>query len=149
MFGIEPTANPRHWLCGQGRSPRHVDVARRPWRPSSLPGPFVCGAPLYSAASRRSESQRRRRHRTSTFRESSTGWPSSCWAALSTIETTKDRLFEAEANRIAGEIALMSREPNAAKAQDYFEHALAIAHQQRRDRLGSAQITVVKCSLGQ
>jgi hypothetical protein len=59
---------------------------------------------------------------------------------LSTIETAKERLFEAEANRIAGEIALMSREPNAAKAQDYFEHALAIAHQQRRDRLGARRL---------
>jgi predicted ATPase len=47
------------------------------------------------------------------------------------IETTKERWFEAEADRIAGQIALLSPEPNAAKAQAYFERALQIARQQR------------------
>ena len=51
--------------------------------------------------------------------------------AISTIEATKERWFEVEANRIAGEIALMSPEPNAAKAEVYFERALAIARQQQ------------------
>ena len=51
--------------------------------------------------------------------------------AISTIEATKERLFEVEANRIAGEIALMSPEPDAAKAEVYFERALAIARQQQ------------------
>ena len=51
--------------------------------------------------------------------------------AISTIEATKERWFEAEANRIAGEIALMSPEPNAAKAVVYFEGALMVARAQQ------------------
>jgi class 3 adenylate cyclase/predicted ATPase len=51
--------------------------------------------------------------------------------AISTIAKTKERWFEAEANRIAGEIALLSPEPNAAKAQTYFERALQTARQQQ------------------
>ena len=51
--------------------------------------------------------------------------------AISTIETTKERWFEAETNRIAGEIALKSPERDAAKAQGYFERALALARQQQ------------------
>jgi predicted ATPase len=51
--------------------------------------------------------------------------------AMSTIETTKERWFEAEVSRIAGEIALKSSEPDAAKAEAYFERALAIARQQQ------------------
>ena len=47
------------------------------------------------------------------------------------IETTKERWFEAEANRIAGQIALLWPKPNAAKAQAYFERALEIARQQQ------------------
>ena len=50
---------------------------------------------------------------------------------MSTMETTKERWFEAEVNRIAGEIALKSPEPDAAKAEAYFEHALAVARQQQ------------------
>ena len=38
---------------------------------------------------------------------------------------------EAEVNRVAGEIAWKSREPDLAKAQAYFERALAIARQQQ------------------
>ena len=44
--------------------------------------------------------------------------------AMTAIETTKERWFEAEVNRIAGEIALKSPEPDAAKAEAYFERAL-------------------------
>jgi predicted ATPase len=51
--------------------------------------------------------------------------------AMAAIEATKERWFEAEANRIAGQIALLSPEPNAAKAQGYFERALQIARQQQ------------------
>ena len=47
------------------------------------------------------------------------------------METTKERLFEAEINRVAGEIALKSPEPDAAKAEAYFERALAVARQQQ------------------
>jgi predicted ATPase len=51
--------------------------------------------------------------------------------AMSTTETTKERWFEAEVNRIAGEIALKSPQPDAAKAEAYFKHALSIARQQQ------------------
>ena len=51
--------------------------------------------------------------------------------AISTIEATKERWFEAEVYRIAGEIALKSPEPDAAKAEAYFERALAVARQQQ------------------
>ena len=50
---------------------------------------------------------------------------------MTTIETCKERLYEAEVNRAAGEIALMSLEPDAAKAKAYFERALAVARQQQ------------------
>jgi class 3 adenylate cyclase/predicted ATPase len=51
--------------------------------------------------------------------------------AMAAIETSNERWFEAEATRIAGEIALLTPEPNAAKAQSYFERALQIARQQQ------------------
>ena len=47
------------------------------------------------------------------------------------IAKTKERLWEAEVNRVAGEIALKSPEPNAAKAEAYFERALPVARQQQ------------------
>jgi predicted ATPase len=50
---------------------------------------------------------------------------------MAAVEITKERLFEAEVNRLAGEIVLKSPEPDAAKAQAYFDRALAVAHQQR------------------
>ena len=46
-------------------------------------------------------------------------------------ETSKETWFAAEANRIAGEIALMSPKPDATKAEACFERALAVAHQQQ------------------
>src|SRR5262249_20356538 len=49
--------------------------------------------------------------------------------AITTVEATKDRQWEAEVHRMAGEIALNSPEPNAAKAQAYFERARAIARE--------------------
>jgi predicted ATPase len=51
--------------------------------------------------------------------------------ALTAMETTRERWFEAEINRIAGEIALMIPEPNTAKAEAYFERALALARAQQ------------------
>jgi class 3 adenylate cyclase/predicted ATPase len=51
--------------------------------------------------------------------------------AIGTIATTKERWFEAEANRVAGEIALLSPERDVTKAEAYFERALAIARQQQ------------------
>ena len=50
---------------------------------------------------------------------------------MTAMETTKERWFEAEIHRIAGEIALMSPEPDAAKAEAYFERALAVARKQQ------------------
>jgi predicted ATPase len=51
--------------------------------------------------------------------------------AMTAVETTKERWCEAEINRIAGEIALKSPKPDAAKAEAYFERALAVARQQQ------------------
>jgi predicted ATPase len=51
--------------------------------------------------------------------------------ATTAVETTNERWCEAEVNRIGGEIALMSQEPDEAKAQAYFERALAIARQKQ------------------
>ena len=51
--------------------------------------------------------------------------------AIAAMETTKERWFEAEVYRIAGEIALMVPEPEAAKAEAYFERALSVARQQQ------------------
>jgi predicted ATPase len=50
---------------------------------------------------------------------------------LTAVETTKERWFEAELHRVAGETALKSPEPDVAKAQVYFERALAVARQQQ------------------
>ena len=44
--------------------------------------------------------------------------------AMTAVETTKEKWCEAEIHRTAGEIALMSPEPDAAKAEAYFERAL-------------------------
>jgi predicted ATPase len=51
--------------------------------------------------------------------------------AMTAVEITKERWWEAEVNRIAGEIALMSPERDVAKAEAYFERALAVARQQQ------------------
>ena len=51
--------------------------------------------------------------------------------AMAAVETAKERWCEAEVNRIAGEIALLSPEPDAAKAEAYFERALAVAREQQ------------------
>ena len=51
--------------------------------------------------------------------------------AMTGVETTKERLFEADIIRIGGEIAMLSHEPDGAKAEAYFERALAVARQQQ------------------
>ena len=51
--------------------------------------------------------------------------------AMTAVETTKEKWCEAEVHRTAGEIALMSPEPDAAKAEAYFERALAVAREQQ------------------
>jgi predicted ATPase len=50
--------------------------------------------------------------------------------AMTAIEATKEKWFEAEVQRTAGEIALKSPAPDAAKAEAYFERALAVARKQ-------------------
>jgi class 3 adenylate cyclase/predicted ATPase len=51
--------------------------------------------------------------------------------ATTMLETGKERAWEAEVYRIAGEIALLSSEPHAANAEGYFQRALAVACQQQ------------------
>jgi predicted ATPase len=51
--------------------------------------------------------------------------------AMAHVETTKERRWEAEVNRMAGEIALKSPTPDAAKAEAYFERALTVARSQQ------------------
>jgi predicted ATPase len=51
--------------------------------------------------------------------------------AMNLVETTKQTWCEAEVNRVAGEIALKSPKPDAAKAEAYFERAIAIAREQK------------------
>jgi predicted ATPase len=51
--------------------------------------------------------------------------------AVTAMETTGERWFEAEVHRIAGEIALKSRAADTEKAEKYFERALAVARQQQ------------------
>jgi predicted ATPase len=51
--------------------------------------------------------------------------------ATAATRTTKQTLFEAEVHRMAGEIALKSAEPDAVKAEAYFERALVVARKQQ------------------
>jgi predicted ATPase len=51
--------------------------------------------------------------------------------ALAVVGTTKETWCEAEINRTAGTMALGSPEPDAAKAEAYFERALDIARKQQ------------------
>jgi hypothetical protein len=51
--------------------------------------------------------------------------------AIAATETSKEIWFEGEVHRVAGEIALKSPEPNAAKAEVHLQHALAVARQQQ------------------
>jgi class 3 adenylate cyclase/predicted ATPase len=51
--------------------------------------------------------------------------------AMTASETTKEKWYDAEINRVAGEIALMAPQPDAAKAEACFDRALAIAREQQ------------------
>ena len=51
--------------------------------------------------------------------------------AMTAVETTKEKWCEAEIHRIAGELALMSPERDAAQVEAHFERALAVAHAQQ------------------
>jgi class 3 adenylate cyclase/predicted ATPase len=50
--------------------------------------------------------------------------------AISAVEATSERWCEADIHRTAGEVTLMSPEPNAAKAEAHFERALTVARGQ-------------------
>jgi predicted ATPase len=51
--------------------------------------------------------------------------------AMTIMEATKERWCEADINRIAGEIAMMSPERDVTRAEDYFDRALTVARQQQ------------------
>jgi predicted ATPase len=51
--------------------------------------------------------------------------------AITAVETTKERLWEAEIHRVAGEIALLSPKPNAAEAEANLARALRVARTQQ------------------
>jgi predicted ATPase len=51
--------------------------------------------------------------------------------AITAVETTKEKWCDAEIHRTAGEIELMSAEPDAAKAEAHFERAVAVARKQK------------------
>jgi predicted ATPase len=51
--------------------------------------------------------------------------------ALMTVKATQERWCEPDIHRIAGGITLLSPEPDQAKAELYFERALAVARQQQ------------------
>jgi predicted ATPase len=51
--------------------------------------------------------------------------------AITAVETSKERWYEAEVYRVAGEVALKSLEPSTKEARVYFDRALAVARAQR------------------
>jgi predicted ATPase len=51
--------------------------------------------------------------------------------ALNAVETTKEKMFEAEINRVAGEITLKAQQSDTERAQAHFERALTVARQQQ------------------
>ena len=51
--------------------------------------------------------------------------------AMTAMHTTKESWCEAEAHRVAGEIALKSPQRDVAKAQAYFEHSLTVVRAQQ------------------
>jgi class 3 adenylate cyclase/predicted ATPase len=55
--------------------------------------------------------------------------------AMTAVETTKECCYEAEVYRIAGELALLSPEPDVTKAEAHFERALAVARYQQAKSL--------------
>jgi predicted ATPase len=64
-----------------------------------------------------------------------TGQLSDAWRclneAMTAIDLSGERWWEAEVHRLAGEIALISPEREVAEAERYFERALAIARAQQ------------------
>ena len=50
---------------------------------------------------------------------------------MAMVKTSKEKRWEAETNRIAGEIRLKYPKRDTAKAEAYFERALTVARQQQ------------------
>jgi predicted ATPase len=80
---------------------------------SMFPNWFACQASAYAELGRYNEAWRR------------------ISQAIAMIQATEEKRWEAEINRIAGEIALKSPEHAIGKTELYFERALAIAKQQQ------------------
>jgi hypothetical protein len=53
--------------------------------------------------------------------------------AIDKVEISKEKWCEAEAHRIAGEVELKSPEPDAVKAQAYFERASPLRVRSRQN----------------
>jgi predicted ATPase len=51
--------------------------------------------------------------------------------AMNVMKSSKESWYEAEVNRIAGEVALKSPKPDAKRASAYFERAIAVAREQK------------------
>jgi predicted ATPase len=64
------------------------------------------------------------------IRQFNTAW-TNIHEAMTAVETTKENWYEAEINRVAGEIALLGTEPDAERAEAYFASALEIARKQK------------------
>jgi predicted ATPase len=60
--------------------------------------------------------------------------------ALTAVANSKESWWEAEVHRATGEIALKSPEPDAAKAETYFERALAVARWELRASMSLARL---------
>jgi class 3 adenylate cyclase/predicted ATPase len=52
--------------------------------------------------------------------------------AIDKVEKSKEKCFETELHRVAGEVALKSPAPDTEKAEKHFERALSVAHQQQQ-----------------
>jgi len=52
--------------------------------------------------------------------------------AIAKVEKSKEKCFEAELHRVAGEVALKLPAPDTEKAEKHFERALSVAHQQQQ-----------------
>jgi predicted ATPase len=63
------------------------------------------------------------------------GQPDDAWRcireAITTVELTKEQWYQAEINRLAGEIALTSEQADRSKAEEYFKRALEVARAQQ------------------
>jgi predicted ATPase len=51
--------------------------------------------------------------------------------AMTATRTSKEKWYEADVHRVAGQVTLMMPEPDAAKAESYFQRALAVARAQQ------------------